>query len=531
MTADKKYICMVCVYTGKYKFEKLENPIDNKKCCVCGKADGLLFHIFLGNLVDDFLILNSKGQFTGLDLELIVENILNHFNLATLYSTTGEIIYCKDDFIWKPDGREKIENYVEIILGSYCKNNLVNEIVKKIKRKTTISKENFYKEFENLIVLKNQGIFDLKQRKFIQDDRQYFFKTFLDIKYDREADCPRIKKFLSECLYSEDIFIAQELFGFCLYKRYFIKKAFILFGATDTGKTVFLNLLTVFLGVQNIHGLSLQKICGSDKFALFFLKDKFVNIFDDLSSRDLQDAGGFKIATGGGFITAEQKFGDSITFLTFAKLIFACNTIPSLKDIDDSAYYNRCIPLPFDNPVINKDENLLKKLTTEEELSGLFNFALEGLNRLLENGKFSFDKCIDEIKTLMTRQGNPLAVFCQDVLQESQGSKITRDQMFKIYSLYAYDKKITPLSKSQLGRQLQHHTPYIADKRGRHRFWENVKIISWDDENIKLNEILDTLDTLFSTNVREENSINNYLLIDSKNPSKTSKSLEAQNEN
>ena len=54
------------------------------------------------------------------------------------------------------------------------------------------------------------------------------------------------------------------------------------------------------MGQKNITGINLQSIASGEKFALSFLKDKYSNVYDDLSNKDLTDHGGFKIATGGG---------------------------------------------------------------------------------------------------------------------------------------------------------------------------------------------------------------------------------------
>ena len=99
--------------------------------------------------------------------------------------------------------------------------------------------------------------------------------------------------------------------------------------------------------------------------------------------------------------------------MTYAKNIFATNHIPNIKEIDDDTYYERWIPIQFDSQIDKKDQDpfLFEKLTTDEEMSGLFNWALEGLYRLLEIGRFSFNKDSGEVKIIMQRQNNPLIMF------------------------------------------------------------------------------------------------------------------------
>ncbi len=382
---------------------------------------------------------------------------------------------------------------------------------------SAIDREEFEDIPEELICLEN-GIYNIKTKKLEEHNPKYYFKTKLSIDYNKEADCILIKKFLQDILYDEDIPVMQEWFGYNLYKRYFIKKAMILFGIKDTGKTILLNLLMAFISRKNTCGISLQRISSGDKFALSSLKDKFANVFDDLSSQDLKDQGGFKIATGGGFITAEYKFGDSFQFLNHAKHIFATNKIPPVEDVEDDAYYDRWLPIPFDNQFEKKDQDkfLLDKLTTKEELSGLLNYALKGLERLLDTGVFSYKKDSDEIRRIMERHSDSLSAFVQDVLFEKTGNKITKEDMYNIYSIYVKDNKLSKLSKTQLGRRLQKYCYYILAKHGRKRYWINAGIL---DLHIK-DYTLDTSQKTIRINENKEKVSSDYI---HKNSAKASK--------
>ena len=431
--------------------------------------------------VEEFLIITYKDngdvKSKKVDIEKLTNYILSNYTFKTIYQTKSEDIFVYKEGVYLKQGRKLIQTQVEEILKEYSTNHYVKEVEEKIKRLSAIDKEEFEEVPEELICLEN-GVLNLKTRKLEKHNPNYYFKTKLKIEYNKKEDCPKIKDFFQDILYGEDIPVIQEWFGFCLYKKYFIKKAMILFGAKDTGKTVLLNLLMEFLNKKNTSGISLQRISSGDKFALSSLKDKFANVFDDLSSRDLTDQGGFKIATGGGFITAEYKFGDSFQFLNYAKHTFATNKIPPVEDVEDDAYYDRWLPIPFDNQFEKKDQDkfLLKKLTTPKELSGLLNYALDGLNNLLRTGIFSYKKGAEEIKKIMERHSNSLSAFVQDVLIEKEGNKISKDDMFNIYSIYVKDKKLSKLSKSQLGRRLPKYCPYILAKIDKIRFWENADI-------------------------------------------------------
>jgi len=420
------------------------------------------------------------GQFGPFVLiDDLIEGEFNLNEIKTIYGKRGEDVWFYDKLsgLWNCNGREIIKSRCEELLKNYSKNAVIGEIFEKIKRLTVTEKDEFFNNnnFSQLICLQN-GVLDVIGRKLKPFSPEYNFRTKQNIIYNKDCDCTNIKKFISETFYESDIPVIQEWIGFNEYKKHFIKKAMILFGPKNTGKTVFLNLLIRFIGEKNKTGISLHSISKGDKFTLSFLKDKLANIYDDLSFNDLKDAGGFKIATGGGYVTAEYKFGDTFEFLNYAKNTFATNKIPVIDGENDDAYYLRWLPIPCDNEISRDEQDnfLIDKLTTSEELSGLLNWALDGLDRLLKNGRFSYNKEVNEIKNLMEKHSNHLAAFVQDCLMESEGGRITKDQMYELYTIYAKQENLQRLTKTQLGRSLEKFAKYVVPKRDNERFWENV---------------------------------------------------------
>lgn len=430
----------------------------------------------------------EEGEFTCIDtsgvkpkekvsIPKLVDHLMLSYDFKTIYGSKDEIVFVYDDGIYKSNGRELIKTEVEYLLDKKAVTSIVNEVFEKIKRKTSISLEDFDYISEELIACSN-GIYNIKEEKFQKFSPEYYFKSKISAKYKKGVQPKAFLKFIEETIYPEEIPVIQEWFGFCLYRRYFIKKAIILFGEKNTGKTILLNTLIKFLNQKNVSGISLQRIASKDKFSISFLKNKLANIYDDLSSDDLKDGGGFKIATGGGYATGEYKFGDSFQFLNYAKNLFATNHIPDIKEINDDAYYERWIPLPMDN-IINKENQdpfILERLTTEEELSGILNWALEGLKRIYKQGHFSYDKTSTEIKQIMQRQNNPLIAFVDEVCTQEDGNKISKETMFRVYTKWCQEKSIPRLSKEQLGRNLSKYSNYLIAKGGVERVWDNVKI-------------------------------------------------------
>jgi len=463
--------------------------------------------------IEDYLILKGINSKTGreeynVDIDKVADYIEKKLVVRTIYGLKEETIEIYRDGIWTTKGKGVVKAEVEKLLKNYSKNNIVSEVLEKVKRRTEIEREEADKipEFKRCV---NNGVLDLEDPeniKFLPHSKEYNFRTKFPMDYDPKADCPEYKKFVKETFYEEDIPVVQEWDGLHLVRRYVKKKAAIFYGPKHTGKTVYVNALTIFVG-GNVSGLSLQEISRAKPFDLVALKNKDANICDDLSSQDLKATGAFKMVIGDGFINSEHKFGDKDRFRNTAKNTNTCNKMPSPgEDIDDDAYYDRLKPIPVDNvvPIERQDEHLIDKITTPGELSGRLNWAIEGYKRLMKNKDFSNPKTAEEIKFLMMQNGNSLARFAAEALKQKDGCSVTKECMYQVYCKWCMNHKpqLSPDSKDKLGKNLTKFAAYTQScSNGAKRYWSNV-------------EITDTYYT-FQNNMRDilevDNSDNNII--------------------
>jgi len=323
--------------------------------------------------------------------------------------------YHNDKGIYSPNGEPHIKRQVEKRLGKHFSRHRQNEVIAYIEAATIRSIEDTP---PHIIAVEN-GILDLETKKLSEFSPKYFILNTLPIKYNPKKKCPKILKFLSEVLYEEDISIIQELAGYCLYREYPIHKGIMLIGEGANGKSTFMEVLRTMLNNDNVSTEPLQAF-ETNRFSMVSLYGKLANIYPDLSDSSLKATGLFKMLTGGDTITAEYKYRDRFCFKNYAKLIFSANKIPESPD-DSAAFFRRWIIINFPNQFLpdnpKTDPNLLKKLTTPDEISGFFNWALEGLERLLKNGKFSNAKSIEETRKQYIRSSDPVKAFIMDEVE------------------------------------------------------------------------------------------------------------------
>jgi putative DNA primase/helicase len=416
-------------------------------------------------------------------------------------TTDSDEIYYYNDGIYIENGEHLIKTKCEEITESETTSHITNEALFHVRARTYTDRELFNGK-PKLIHLEN-GIYDLDKKEVMPFSEDIIATYKLPIEFKAEADCPLFKKFLSEILNEQDKAIIQELIGYCLWKDYEQQKAFMLLGEGSNGKSTLLEVIRTMLGSKNVSSIALQDFDRSS-FALVQLFGKMANIYPDLTDRALRETGKFKMLTGGDEIEAEIKFQQKrIRFKNYAKMIFSCNKIPEAYD-ETEAYFRRWVIINFPHKFDDKtaDKDLTKKLTSKEEISGIFNWAIEGLKRLQEQQKFSYNKTVEEIKEQYTRLANSFQAFVNDCCVQDIDRQISKRMFYKEYEDYC--KKFNlPLKKENIiGKDMKRICPNVESKRvkidltSREWFWVNIRVKSESElkenqEEIRESEGLD----------------------------------------
>ena len=436
-------------------------------------------------LKKDFFFEDKKGnkKVSPFGIQKIARYFVDNYHIKTVGDNNNREIYFYNDGYYDKRGASVIKAGIEEILEEACTIHYKNEITEKVKDMTYAERDDFIIN-RNLINLKN-GVLNLETNELSPVVPDNLFLYQIPVNYDPTAKCPAIEQFLTEILEENDIKIFYEWLGYSLYRQYFIKKALMLVGSGNTGKTTLLRVFTRFIGSLNISGISLQRI-ASDKFAAANLYSKHVNIYDDLAFEDLAENGSFKMTTGGGYITGEYKFGDQFIFENFAKLTFSCNKIPPTKDHDDDAYFSRWILIHFNKPIEEKkiDKFILEKILTDQELSGLLNHALTALRLLLKGYDFSYQKTVAETKAEMLKSSSSIAAFVFNCLERGESVDwVSKENLYQNYADFSMEGVLGTETKDKFGKDLVKYAGYIVDSFGtekmtkkRERGWRNLKV-------------------------------------------------------
>ncbi len=393
---------------------------------------------------------------SGVTYPKLGELILNEYDYNFITLNDTKEIYYYNGGKYLPKGSNIIRNISEDFMEELTSKHGKNEVVDYIQDKHYVDRDIFNAPI-HLINLKN-GIYNLRTKKLIPHNPKYVFINEIPVEYDEGADCPKIKQFLSEVVEEKNIPCLQEFIGYCLYRGMPIHKAFMFLGAGKNGKSTVINLITKFLGRNNISNKGLQQLT-IDRFAKAQLFGKLVNAAADISSAALGQTGTFKELTGGDYVDAEKKFMESFEFQNYAKMLFSANTLPKTKD-DSFAFYRRWILINFPFTFDGKDCDpfILEKISTPNELSGLFNWAIEGLLRLLKNNDFTYEKTVEETREQYKTLSDPVFAFVQKKITASD-KYLEKGEVYRKFSIWCKENDLPATPKNMFTQDLGKHIP------------------------------------------------------------------------
>jgi putative DNA primase/helicase len=406
----------------------------------------------------------------------LATELMEKFHYVTRKTDETIFVYHPKHGIYTPDGNSHLKTHARKALGKHLTRNRLNEVINFVVCSTLKDTDTTP---PHLILVKN-GILNVNTEKLEDFTPDYFILNAVPVRYDPNAKINAIETFVKEIVHPDDLSVLQESAGYCLWREYQIHIAVMLVGEGANGKSTWLELISTFLGNENVSRESLQSF-EANRFSLGCLFGKLANIYSDLSDRALVKTGTFKMLTGGDTISAESKFRDRFNFKNYAKLIFSANKIPESKD-DTTAFFRRWIIINFpkqflpNNP--KTDPQLLKKLTTEEELSGFLNWCLEGLRRLNEKKGFSRSKSIEETREQYVRASDPVKAFSMDRLEYRAGSVLPKPEVYKAFIGYCQEMKLPTVSQVTFAAKLVECMPTTKSTRKR---IEGKQTACWED--------------------------------------------------
>ena len=399
---------------------------------------------------------NEQGQFIP---PLLVQHIMKHHFIAV----QNQQLFVYHDGVYNEITIEFVKNLCKNILFDRYRDNRGTEVAKQIITACWRS-DDFFSSDTKEINMQN-GILNWRAGQLRPHSPEYPSRVRIPVTFDPDAKCPRIEKFLTDVLHPDCLPMVAQIFGYCLIPDVSMQKAFLLKSGGESGKSVFLDLLTAFIGRANVSHEKLPAL-GENRFRAANLQGKLANVFADLPSCYLEETDTFKVLVSGDAISAERKGKDPFVFRNTARLLFSANELPRSAD-NSHGFFRRWIIIDFPHSFPpgdpRRDERLIDKLTTPEELSGLLNLALDGLRQLYKRGYFeepaSCRAELDEYK----RTNDSVRLFFDERITLDNNLRVDRATLFRRYREFCLSENLKAVGGRRFCAKLREICPGIDE--------------------------------------------------------------------
>ncbi len=257
----------------------------------------------------------------------------------------------------------------------------------------------------------------------------------LPFEYDSSANCPRWQKFLDRVLPEKckQLFLADFIAScFISPKILKLEKVLILFGSGANGKSVVFEVLTALFGTENVSNYTLSALCDDKGYSRAELTGKRLNWASEISAKINTTV--FKSLASREPIEARRPYGRSFIQHQIPPMAFNTNVLP--RDVEHNhGFFRRLGILVFDQTIPPQERNpSLASEIIRTELPGVFNWVLEGLNRLLANRGLTECKSIENAIQEYRKKSDSVAMFIEESgLIQSTDNRISLKEIYQQY--------------------------------------------------------------------------------------------------
>ncbi|MGA2523645.1 MAG: phage/plasmid primase, P4 family [Candidatus Bathyarchaeia archaeon] len=450
--------------------------------------------------------LNEKGRFKP---ALVAQYFQCRFHFKA--DRTNELLYYFDCKSWKDNGEVYLQELLARLLGEENRHSIYSDVLHDLKGLV-------YEDisFSRKIAVEN-GLLDLEKETVelepFSPEEMPFHQ--LPVTYNESATCPGWEEFVKQVVNPDDIATLQEWSGFILLPDYRFHKLLWIFGEGRNGKGVWQRTIEAILGEENFSSVGLEEFDGNHRFALRQLYGSLFNACSEPTTNKILQTPLLKKATGQDTIEAEIKGKQGrLKFRNCAKMTVLANKFPRINDTS-VAFKERRLFIKFPNEFTGKNQiqNIEENWTKDpEQKSGILNWMLAGLKRLLEQGYFTESKTQEETEAEFLKASDTISAFLTELAIFDKNRITTRNEAYESYKNYSDVFGLEAENEKKFTERLK-NTPKISigfvHKPKQERAWKGLGLRKLDEEGKILPDATNaTLATAFypQTNKTENKS-------------------------
>ncbi|WML79161.1 phage/plasmid primase, P4 family [Streptomyces sp. VNUA74] len=287
---------------------------------------------------------------------------------------------------------------------------------------------------ETYISCKN-GLLRVSDRKLLPHNPAFFSIYSLPFDYDPSATCPRWTAWMEDT-YEHDpdtVPMKQEWWGYVISGRTDLQKGSLTFGRERTGKGTEQRVQNRFLGGDvNISGLTLSSL--GERFGLWDAIDKSLIVIGDARIDKKADKAAVErllSIIGEDKLTLDRKNRSPWTGKIPARIAIMSNEIPDWGDRTGVLPTRWLVSSTVKSYLGKEDRGLEDRLCSE--LPGILNWALDGLDRLNQQGRFTENVATREVVHSQRSRANPYREFVDEFCVEGGDKWVAKDRLRELF--------------------------------------------------------------------------------------------------
>lgn len=343
----------------------------------------------------NWIQLNNRGM--SVNPELLAEYIMNTENyiFVQLREQESQQCYWYQNGVYVRISAKHIKARIRAIIQKYyteiAKIRVIEDTYKHITypdEKHFVSDESLLDADENIINFQN-GVLHLDTLELKEHSPEYLSTVQIPCDWNPKAK-ETVQTFYNYITHLADddwdsaLTLIQAI-GFAIsnvkIKRF--KKSLILCGAGNSGKSLFLEFMSLLIGKDNFVAMPFEQL--DKRFSMSTIYRKRIAGDDDCNYCNFSSVSTFKSITGGGKLICEEKGKQSFTFIFDGLYVICANSLPLFGGDKGTHVYERIIPIKCGSsiPENQRDKKLIEKLYAERE--AIIYLAVMEFKKTIEN--------------------------------------------------------------------------------------------------------------------------------------------------
>jgi putative DNA primase/helicase len=313
---------------------------------------------------------------------------------------------------------------------------------------------------ENLINLQN-GVYDLEKQELFPHSPSYYMTTQLPFAFDASAQAITWQMYLMSTFVKprsvefdkELAEFVQEAVGYSLTTSVCHHVTFWCYGEGANGKGV------LFHALEQLGGTACMPLnVGLLKRELYQLADlagkRIALCSESSATNSLVEDAYVKALVGGDTMNVRKIRKDPFVLEPKCKLWWSMNELPAVADTSEG-FWRRVKVIPF-NRQFNVNERILDlKEKLDAELPGIFIWAMDGLRRLRDRGRFVVPSQVSKATEQYRQEANPVALFVEEECCVYEAARMQSSVIYDAYKKWCLANNFKPHSSKNFKNEME----------------------------------------------------------------------------